>query len=735
MRGKHWILGIGYWLLVIGNCLMVMSFIFTSCRSENPTDGVTTTYKVALISPQSMWDSERSIVAGALATIDRAQRGLTRRVGIEVEWIDEDAPDLSNTVYRIVENPEYAAIVGPKYSRHARIIATASLNSRIPVLMPSVTSAEVQRIYAGSNKSSPNIFCMNESDLAQTQAMLNILRKQFAADRIILLSRGGGADDYVSSFTAYLPYFATELRFAGVEELTFSDKESLRENLLLIRSKDIYEKFTSVVFYVPSTVEDMRMMDELLTEEDITPGISIAGNTQYLDNNTFPRIFCPDLACNVVLENALTHDYEGIALCGDPESGFPTARKAQTGKEIQSGYAQLYDCFTLIGLALAHKETASSGTLREAIVAVMDACDGYGDEFSWTEDGLRYGFQSIRNGHIPVLSGASGSWVFDRETHISQLGSWYGHWRYYDGQYHLVEYMTRSDHAQQASMDQMWDWSSDVILSISDETKEIVYEPLQDRYAVVMATSTGWNNYRHQADALDIYRMLRKAGYDDAHIVLITEDDLADNPQNPHPGVVHVSPEGENLHENIINDYRISELTPADLGHILSGTVTERTPEVVHGSKNTNVLFFWSGHGVYDKKINWGNTGYVMADEIHAMLSAAQPNFRKLLFVMETCYSGSVGEDMPEIPGLLMLTACAPGEKSHADVIEGSIYLSNAFTRVFREEVEQNTHITLYDLYTALARHTTASHAMMYNYASYGSVYSNTMAEYFNPQY
>ena len=82
-----------------------------------------------------------------------------------------------------------------------------------------------------------------------------------------------------------------------------------------------------------------------------------------------------------------------------------------------------------------------------------------------------------------------------------------------------------------------------------------------------------------------------------------------------------------------------------------------------------------------------------------------------------------------------MLTACAPGEKSHADVIEGSIYLSNAFTRVFREEVEQNTHITLYDLYTALARHTTASHAMMYNYASYGSVYSNTMAEYFNPQY
>ena len=728
MRIRSRMSEIRYQILVLLWMLIVIGL--TGCRQENPmNEGVTTTYKVALIMPQPLWESERSIVSGALTSVNKAQSGLPRRVAIEVEWIDEEAPNLSDEVYRVVKSSEYVAIVGPKYSRHARMVATASLDSRIPVLMPSVTSADVQRIYAGSNKSAPNIFCMSESDLAQTQAVLNILRKQFVVNRILLLSRGGDADDYVSSFTAYLPYFATELRFEGVEEFTFSDKESLRESLRQIGNKDTWEKFLSIIFYIPSTVEDMRIMDEVLTEEGITPGLNMS------DSVLYPDIFCPDMACNVQLENSLTHEYEGIALCGDPESGFPAARKAQTGKEIQSGYAQLYDCFTLISLALAHQETAKLPTLREAIVAVMDACNGSGDEFSWTEDGLRNGFRSIRDGHIPVLSGASGCWVFDRETHISQLGSWYGHWRYYDGQYHLVEYMTRSDHAKQAGMDQMWGWSSDFIFSFGDEVKKIPYEPLQDRYAVVLATSTGWTNYRHQADALEMYRMLRNAGYDDEHIVLITEDDLADNPQNPHPGVVHVTPDGENLHANIVNDYRISQLTPEDLGHILSGTVTERTPEVVHGSKNTNVLLFWSGHGAYNKKINWGNTGYVMADEIHAMLSAAQPNFRKLLFVMETCYSGSVGEDMPEIPGLLMLTACAPGEKSHADVIEGSIYLSNAFTRVFREEVEKNTDITLYDLYTALARHTTASHAMMYNYASYGSVYTNTMAEYFNTQY
>ena len=57
------------------------------------------------------------------------------------------------------------------------------------------------------------------------------------------------------------------------------------------------------------------------------------------------------------------------------------------------------------------------------------------------------------------------------------------------------------------------------------------------------------------------------------------------------------------LHKGIVNDYKMSALTPEDLQHILSGTVTERTPQVVHGSKNTNVLFFWSGHGKYDGMI------------------------------------------------------------------------------------------------------------------------------------
>ena len=717
----------------IRNVLISLStaLLLCSCSRKDvlPQEARTTTYKVAVIMPQCTWPSEKPIAQQALQHLEKAQEGLGERVRLELEWIDEDIPNLEEEVRRVAHDAQYAAVIGPKYSRHARIVAKESLALRMPVIMPSVTSAEVQRIYSGSNKTTPNIFFMSESDLSQCQALLTIISRQMGATFIYVLSRRDDSDDYATTFNGYLPFLSTELKVGKLYFHHYTDKESMREQIRIINGYSSLGNFFSSVFFVPSAVEDMLWLDQILTEEGIdTQGFTFEGG--FVDA-LFPRIYCAEMACDSSVEGVLQNEYEGIALSGSPESGFPAVQRGLTGREVHSGSAQLYDSFTLLSLALAHKEKAGLETVREAIVAVMDACDGRGNDLSWTTEGLAGGFRSIRSGKIPNMAGASGSWVFDRTTHISQLGTWYGHWRYFDGSFHFVDYMTRSDHAKKASMDQLWNSEIPFIGVIdTQKDKHVQYEPLQDRYAVVMATSTGWDNYRHQADALDIYRMLKKAGYDDDHIVLITEDDLADNPENPHPGVVHVLPDGENLHPGVVNDYKISQLTPEDLKNILAGTVTERTPEVVHGSKNTNVLFFWSGHGVDDGIMEWADD-YVSSGEIRAMLHGAQDNYRKLLFVMEACYSGSVGEYCTGFPGILILTACAPGEKSHADVLEGTTFLSNAFTRVFRDQLERNPDITIYDLFTERARHTTASQAMMYNYDWYGSVNTNTLAEYF----
>ena len=163
----------------IRNVLISLStaLLLCSCSRKDilPQEARTTTYKVAVIMPQCIWPSEKPIAQQALQHLEKAQEGLGERVRLELEWIDEDIPHLEEEVRRVTHDAQYAAVIGPKYSRHARMVAKESLALRMPVIMPSVTSAEVQRIYSGSNKTAPNIFFMSESDLSQCQALLTII--------------------------------------------------------------------------------------------------------------------------------------------------------------------------------------------------------------------------------------------------------------------------------------------------------------------------------------------------------------------------------------------------------------------------------------------------------------------------------------------------------------------------------------------------------------------------------
>ena len=106
--------------------------------------------------------------------------------------------------------------------------------------------------------------------------------------------------------------------------------------------------------------------------------------------------------------------------------------------------------------------------------------------------------------------------------------------------------------------------------------------------------------------------------------------------------------------------------------------------------------------------------------------------YRKLLFAVEACYSGGLGEACEGLPGCLFITAANPYETSHADIWSEDIgvYLSNGFTRGFQEAIATTPAISLRDLYYTLAAHTSGSHVKVYNAPHYGSVYSNTMSEF-----
>ena len=65
---------------------------------------------------------------------------------------------------------------------------------------------------------------------------------------------------------------------------------------------------------------------------------------------------------------------------------------------------------------------------------------------------------------------------------------------------------------------------------------------IKNHWALLVAGSSGWGNYRHQADVFHAYQVVRSGGLRPRHIVVMAYDDVAQDPQNPFPGQVFNSP-------------------------------------------------------------------------------------------------------------------------------------------------------------------------------------------------
>jgi hypothetical protein len=219
----------------------------------------------------------------------------------------------------------------------------------MPVLAPSVTSTEFQRIYAGSNMTEPNIFCLAENDMAQCQAMLSKARANNYS-RISLISRDGKVDDYAASFQSYYAYMAREMDMEVEETYFYENKAELEAALQKAIAAEEEAPFPGVLFFVPSSARDML---------DFYEALKLNEDSQYLS------IVCTDMAYDLSLEGKLkNYDYVGTALASRPGEGFDVAWKSRYGTVLPGGYAQLYDCFYLLAMAAAVVEGGERGQDR-----------------------------------------------------------------------------------------------------------------------------------------------------------------------------------------------------------------------------------------------------------------------------------------------------------------------------------------------------------------------------------
>lgn len=695
---------------------LLVSVSALSACTENDDYGTssehTTTYKVAVIMPYSEQTRWERTVNWALENVDKAQMGLTDKVKLQIVWQDENSPELESFIKDVANDDSYVAIIGPKSSTNARKAAQLCNKSKRTLLLPVATSSEFQRIYAGSNY----VWNLSQSDITQCELLLSQARL-LQKNTVYLIAPNS---DYGKSFINWFAFIATELGMNVGDMTIYKSEDELRQRVSKLANES--RPYSKCVIFVPDNEEYALALDDELVK--IT-----SDSTKHV---TLPKFLCSDLMfASSILPKLRYHMYEGLAPSATPLSGFNTMYETMFGEPPINGEAHLYDAVMILSYALTRLEITGSGTLNEAILATVDGRVQWNG--SCLPDDMHQAFKLLRQGYDLDLSGVTGDWTFDSRTHASVLNTTYCDWIYYKGLSTVVAYVSTDGGARTISTQQAWEWQTKNLPSFNFNQTDLLYPELKERWAVVVGASDDWVNYRHQADALAMYQLLKRHGYDDDHIILVMEDNLAYNKNNIHPGVIKVTPDGENLYHDVNVDYRLSDISFDDFVQILLGNSSQHLPEVLGSGPNDNVIMFWCGHGS-SYNLAWGSYSSLSANNLSSAISSMHDKgkYRKMFFALDACYSGSIGEECTGIPGLAVMTAANPYEPSKADMKdkEMGIWLSNGFTRAFQDAIDESSDISLRDLYYTCARHTLGSHAMLYNIEKYGNAFHCTMSEY-----
>lgn len=694
---------------------VVAVLLLAACHGDEPYEHESTEtvrHRIAVICPQAMSANWKATASWALENISKAQFGQAKRVALDIDWIDEAKPDFAETASVMAKSGEYDLIVGPYSSAKAYTVAQ-QIEGRLPMLLPTVTATELQRVFGGHN----GLWFLTQSDITQSEILLTEA-KLGGREHVALITTD---DQYGRSFSDWFSYQAIELNLT-VDETFICHSEADIVNVVnqLNGQRNWYNKS---VILAPSSIAYVEALDAEIGR--LKAGLK---THEYLK---FPEILCSDIVNAPDVKGKLRNMiYEGISPAADPRSGWLSAYIGRFGAEPAAGEAQLYDALMLAAFSIFSRQ--ENETLNDAIMRVVDGregdvCDG------WTAADLQQTFSRLAAGGNPDIRGVSSDWTWDAKFHNSVAGTYYAHWLLENGRFTTIEYLTLNGADGSISTEQAWEWVSTHQQSFDPNQKDFHYPRLNSRYAVVVGASDTWMNYRHQADALAFYQLLKSNGYDDDHIILIMEDNIANNPLNIRPGEVRVTPDGENLYHDVRVDYHLSDISVSDLMDIMSGRKSERLKEVIDPGADDNIIMIWCGHGA-GNTLMWGSLTNVYGRDMKHLISNLQSEgrYRKFLFVLDACYSGTIGEACEGIPGLLVFTAAHANETSKADMFDNtlSVWLSNGFTRTFRDEVTANPDITLRELYYKTVRGTKGSHPRIYNVSNYGNMYHETLQEF-----
>lgn len=230
-----------------------------------------------------------------------------------------------------------------------------------------------------------------------------------------------------------------------------------------------------------------------------------------------------------------------------------------------------------------------------------------------------------------------------------------------------------------------------------------------ERFAVLAAGSNDFFNYRHQADIHTIYTKLIERGYKESNIITLAYDDEAQHQYNPFKGqIFHTVDHKQNV-------YPGSEKITYKSHDVSSDTFARVLTTELKSTAEDDLFIYFDDHG--DCGFLCFPESYMLARDCANALNQMEANgkYKRCLFGIEACFSGSVAESFTN-KNMVTITAANALESSFAAVWDESMtnYLSNEFTNIWIDEMDKNPSQTIGEFYETLKENTKNSHACFF---------------------
>lgn len=202
----------------------------------------------------------------------------------------------------------------------------------------------------------------------------------------------------------------------------------------------------------------------------------------------------------------------------------------------------------------------------------------------------------------------------------------------------------------------------------SESKEEEDGDRIGTRWAVLLAGSSGYGNYRHQADVCHAYQILRKGGLKEENIIVFMYDDIANNSDNPRPGTIINHPNGKDVYAGVPKDYTGDNVNVNNFLAVLLGDkslVKGGSGKVVDSGPNDHIFIYYSDHGG-PGVLGMPIPPYLYAHDLVEVLKKkhAAGAYKEMVIYIEACESGSIFEGLLPKGLKIYVTTAANGEES-----------------------------------------------------------------------